>query len=416
MYSFENFRMTYHEEIKQFPIHMIGGLNGSEAIGWGAVKMTGEQCKLAGIKHALLVTTGLKGTGIIDEVQSICTHAGVETTIFKVGQTNPREEDVFNGVKAFQDAGADGFLSVGGGSSHDTTKMIRMLLANPEITDMKEKAAVLDPSFMEVIPTIKPCLYAQVAVNTTTGTGAEMTGFAVVTDWEKHWKYVLVAANMIPTIGILDPALLRTMPQNIAAQSGIDCFVHSMGGFVSRLGNQLAKAVGMRGAKLCWENLAEFSYNRLNDKACEAMAWAQYLGAMTYAMGGGLGMIHGLAHQISAMNDLHHGLTNAMTMVPVVKLNYVAAPDGYAELARNAMDVDTSGMDRFQAAEIAVEKIEYLRNVVGITDEACKLSTYGLTEKDCKHMAKNSINDLCNEGSARDWTEEDSFEVYMSMM
>jgi len=413
MYSFEKFRSTYHEEIKQFPMHVIGGFNGTEAIGWGAVKMTGEQCSQAGIKHALLVTTGLKGTGIIDEVQAICTHAGVETTIFIVGQTNPREEDVFNGVKAFKDSGADGFLSVGGGSSHDTTKMVRMMLANPDVGDMKDKAAVLDPSFMEVIPTIKPCLYSQVAVNTTTGTGAEMTGFAVVTDWEAHWKYVLVAANMIPTIGILDPALLRTMPQHIAAQSGIDCFVHSMGGFASRLGNQLAKACGMRGAKLCWENLAEFSYNRLNDKACEAMAWAQYLGAMTYAMGGGLGMIHGLAHQISAMNDLHHGLTNAMTMVPVVKRNYKAAPDVYAELARNAMDVDTSGMDRFQAAEIAVEKIEYLRNVVGINDEACKLSTYNLTEKDCKHMAGNSVNDLCNEGSARDWTVEDSFDVYM---
>jgi hypothetical protein len=97
MFSFEKFRSTYHEEIKQFPMHIIGGFNGTEAVGWGAVKITGDQCVQAGIKHALLVTTGLKGTGIIDEVQAICTHAGVETTIFKVGQTNPREEDVFNG-------------------------------------------------------------------------------------------------------------------------------------------------------------------------------------------------------------------------------------------------------------------------------------------------------------------------------
>ncbi|MBE9523230.1 MAG: iron-containing alcohol dehydrogenase, partial [Proteobacteria bacterium] len=94
MYSFEKFRSTYHEEITQFPLHMIGGFNGNEIIGWGAVKMTGEQCQLAGMKHALIVTTGLKGTGIIDEVQSICKHAGVETTVFKVGQSNPREEDV----------------------------------------------------------------------------------------------------------------------------------------------------------------------------------------------------------------------------------------------------------------------------------------------------------------------------------
>ena len=415
MYSFEKFRSTYHEEIRQFPLHMIGGFAGNEIVGWGAVKMTGEQCKQAGIKHALLVTTGLKGTGIIEEVQSICKHAGVETTVFKVGQTNPREEDVHNGVKAFQDSGADGFLSVGGGSSHDTTKMIRMMLGNPGM-NLKDKAIKLDPHFFEVLPTIKPCAYAQVAVNTTTGTGAEMTGFAVVTDWEAHWKYVMIAANMLPTMGILDPALLRTLPERIAAQSGIDCFVHGMGGFVSRVGNQLSKACGMAAAKMCYENLPEFVFNRQNDKACEAMAWAQYLGAMTYATGGGVGMIHGLAHQISAVNNLHHGLTNAMTMVPVVKRNYLATPSAFAELARTAFGMDTFKLDRLEAAEKAVERIEYFRNIVGIDDKACKLSTYNLTEKDCLHMAKNSINDLCNEASARDWTEEDSLSVYREMM
>lgn len=92
------------------------------------------------------------------------------------------------------------------------------------------------------------------------------------------------------------------------------------------------------------------------------------------------------------------------------------APEGFAEIASTVFGIDTSKMDRLEAAEAALDRIEYFRNIVGIDDKACTLSTYGLTEKDCKHMAKNSINDLCNEGSARDWTEEDSFEVYMSMM
>jgi formaldehyde dismutase / methanol dehydrogenase len=415
MYSFEKFRMTYHEEIKQFPLHMIGGFNGAEMIGWGAVKMTGEILKQNGVKHALLVTTGLKGTGIIEEVQAICKHAGVETTIFKVGQTNPRVEDVEKGFKAFNESGADGFLSVGGGSSHDTTKMIRMRLANPDLT-LNESAVQLDPHFMEIVPNIKPCLYTQVAVNTTAGTGAEMTGFAVVTDWEAHWKYVLVAANMLPVQGIMDPALLRTMPERIAAQTGMDCFVHGMGGYVSRLKNEHARATGMRGAKLCWENLPEFTYNRLNDKACEAMAWAQYLGALTYALGGGVGMIHAHAHQISAVNNLHHGLTNAMMMIPVVKRNYPADPEGYADLARDCFGIDTRNMDRLQAAEACYERMLYFRNIVGIDEKACTLSTYGLTEKDAKHMSKHTINDLCYEASARDMTEEESFELYMSVM
>ena len=185
MYAHEKFRMTYHEDIRQFPLQMIGGFNGNEIVGWGAVKMTGEQCQLAGMKHALVVTTGLKGTGIVEEVQAICKHAGVETTVFKVGQSNPREEDVENGIKTFKEAGTDGIVSVGGGSSHDTGKLIRMMLENPDL-EMSKTAVQLDPHFMEIVPTIKPCVVPQVAVNTTTGTGAEMTGFSVVTDWEAH--------------------------------------------------------------------------------------------------------------------------------------------------------------------------------------------------------------------------------------
>jgi alcohol dehydrogenase class IV len=78
--------------------------------------------------------------------------------------------------------------------------------------------------------------------------------------------------------------------------------------------------------------------------------------------------------------------------------------------------MDTFKLDRFEAAEKAVERIEYFRNLVGIDEKACKLSTYGLTDKDCQHMAKNTINDMCNEASARDWTEEDSLSVYQEMM
>jgi len=103
-------------------------------------------------------------------------------------------------------------------------------------------------------------------------------------------------------------------------------------------------------------------------------------------------------------------------MVPVVKRNYKANPSAFAELSRTAFGIDTFKLDRLEAAEKAVERIEYFRNIVGIDDKACKLSTYNLSDKDCQHMAKNSINDLCNEASARDWTEEDSLEVYRSMM
>ncbi len=415
MYSFEKFRMTYHEEIRQFPLHFIGGFNASEIVGWGAIKMTGVQCQQAGIKHALLVTTGLRGTGIIEEVQAICKHAGVETSIFKVGQSNPREEDAYGAVQAFKNASADGFLSVGGGSSHDTAKAARLLMANPDLP-LTNFAFKLDPHYTNLLPTIKPCIIPQVAVNTTAGTGAEMTGFGTFTNWKLHWKYCSAAPNMIPAMGILDPACLRTMPERIAAQTGFDCFCHSISGYTTRVGNQVSKALGMRGARMVWENLPEFVYNRLNDKACEAMAWAQYLGALTYALGGGGDMVHGLAHQVSGVSDIHHGLANSIIVAKVFKYNLSSSADTFSELARDAFGADIRNMNRFQAAEALIDKIEYLRNIVGIIEEDCKLSKYNISKEDCKHMAKYAVNDLCAEGNPRDMTEEDAIKFYMEML
>lgn len=416
MWAFEKKRMVYSEQVKQFPLHFPGNLFGRAIIGWGAVKMAGEMCKQAGIKNALLVTTGLSGTGIIEEVQGICTYAGVKTNIFKVGQTNPRIQDAENGVKAYKEAGADGILTVGGGSSHDCGKLIRARMANPN-KEWTELYAVIDPHFTQTFPKHTPVTIPQVSVNTTAGTGADISGMSIVNDMEKHFKVCVLVANNTPSVGISDPALMRCMPEHIAAQTGIDALVHALEGFVSRLGNQISKGVAWRCSKLVWENLPEFTYNRWNDKAAEAMCWAAVLGGMSFAMGGGTGQIHGLAHQLSALDqNLQHGLTNAIMLVPVCRKNYVAAPASFAEYGESCLGIDTRGMSRFQAAEATVDRLEYLRNAVGISGDKIKLSTYGIKEEDCRNMTKYSINSLCYEGNVRDWTEQDSFELYKSLL
>jgi len=412
MYSFEIKRMTFQQDIKQFPLNVIGQVS-PVIVGWGAHKTVGDQLVANGFKHALLCTTGLRGTGIIDEIQAVAKNAGVAITVYNKIHSNPRIEDVEEGIQVFKDAECDGILSVGGGSSHDVGKMIRMRISNPDKTIL-DMACKLDPHFLDVIADIKAPSIPQVSVNTTAGTGAEMTPFAVVTDWEKHYKFPLLCAGLNPVMGINDPLLMRTMPMHLAAQTGIDCLIHAFGGVLSRLNSQIAISCGLNGARLVWENLPEFVYNRWNDKACEAMTWAQYLGATTYGLGGGVGMIHATAHQVSAVNDIHHGLANAIMMVPATRLNIPAAPEKMELLARIAFNVDTRNMTRFEAAEAFVNKMEELRNRVGITD--IKLSHYNIKEPDCEHMSKNSVNDLNMEGNARDMTEADVLALYKSML
>jgi len=403
VYGFEVRRMTYQPDTKQFPLIFTFPVS-PIIMGWGAHLMTGMQLNAVGIKHALVTTTGLRGTGIIEEVESVAKAAGVATTIFDKIHSNPRVDDVEEGLKAYKDAGCDGILSIGGGSSHDVGKMIRLRLANPDRT-LQSMAMQIAPPWLELLMGITPVAVPQVAVNTTAGTGAEVTGFAVVTDWEAHWKLAVAAIGIAPTYGIDDPALMRTMPSHLAAQTGLDCLIHSFGGVLSRLDAEMAVALGLRGAQLVWEALPEFVYNRWNDRACEKMAWAQYLGAMTYGTGGGVGAIHAIAHQLSAVKDLHHGLANAIMMVPVTRLNIPAAAAKMEYLLKHVCGIDTSNMTRFQAAEAWVNELEKFRNLVGITD--IKLSNYGIKEADCKHIASNCVNDVCMEANVRDMPEDD---------
>jgi alcohol dehydrogenase class IV len=164
------------------------------------------------------------------------------------------------------------------------------------------------------------------------------------------------------------------------------------------------------------DNLPEFTYNRLNEKAAEALAWAQFLGALTYAMGGGSGPVHSHAHAISAVMNMHHGLSNAITLVPVLKYMYRAAPERYAEMAYYVYGVDTRNMSRIQAAEKFVEKTEELRNICGITDAALNLRQYDIKDKDLPFMAKHAVNDFCSEAAPADLSEQDCLNIFKSLM
>ena len=418
LYDFEIKRTTYSEERKQFPwIFVAMPMIGSNVQGWNCHVEVGDRFKELGVKNVYIATTGLRGTGIVDEMVGVLKNAGIAYTIGPFTHSNPRTTDIAAGVKAYKDAGCDGVLSVGGGSSHDTGKGIRFEISNPGKT-VTDALAILQPHWMEKCKEFEFIDIPQISVNTTCGTGAEITPFAVMTDWENRWKFNIMAkfpqGGLAPVLGYNDPLFFRCMPEHIAAQSGIDTMVHGFGGVVSRLNNQAAVSVGMQACKMCYENLPEFAMNRWNDKAAENMCWAQHLGSMTYALGGGVGMVHAIAHQISAVNDMHHGLANAIPMIPVCRYNLPACAAKYAEIGRNAFGLDITGKTRFQGAEMFIDELEEFRNNLGIRD--IRLSTYGLTEDECVWMGRHGVNDLNMEGNPRDITEPEYVQFLLDMM
>jgi len=402
-----------NKNIFQFPISYTG-LIGQIAIGWGVHETVADECKAHGIKKALITTTGLKGTGIVDEIKSILNYHGIPTEIFNKITSNPKDYEMMEAYKVFKETGCDGVVSVGGGSSHDVGKGLRAVAANGG-RYCCEMSALIDPPWMEEIKKYQPATIPQIAVNTTAGTGAESTNGAAVVNTRVKAKQLIMIAGLGPTIALTDPLLVRCLPKHLAAQTGFDAYAHAFESCISRMPSHYGKAIAYYVVKLVSENLREFAYNRMNHKACEAMCWAESMATVGLVFGGGVGIVHALGHGISVFCGTHHGLASAVLAVPGERYNQPSCVEKMAEMAA-AVGVNTGGMTRLQAADKWLEELERLLKDLNIrTGDLNK--QFGLKKEDIPHIVQWQYKtDFAREGNPRDFDYDEAVKLMESLL
>jgi formaldehyde dismutase / methanol dehydrogenase len=397
----------------EFPISYTT-LIGKIGLGWGAHETVADECQTAGIKKALIATSGLNGTGIVDEIQGILHHRGIATEIYDKVTSNPKDFEVEEAFAIFQQAQCNGVVSIGGGSSHDCGKGVRALAANSDkkIGDM---AAFLDPPWMEKMKTYHPITVPQISVNTTAGTGAESTMAAVIINSRDRIKQVIMVPGLAPTAALIDPLLIRMMPRNLAAQTGFDALAHAFECYITRLPSRYSRYLMLGSMSLVSQSLREFAYNRMNSKACEDMCWAESMSGLGLSHGGGVGIVHGFSHGISTLYNVHHGLASAAVAVPLERYNAECCPEKFADMAR-AMGVDTRGMTTGQAADRWFEEIERLLKDLDIQTGNLK-KQFGVKEEDLEHIIlKQYKNDFNREGNPRDYNFEECLRLFKSLL
>lgn len=401
-----------NKEIHEFPIIYTNPIP-RIALGWGAYQTVGDECKSAGMKKALIVTSGLKGTGIIDEMKGVINYAGVSTEIYDKISSNPRTTQVMEAYKAFKEAKCDGVVAVGGGSSMDTGKGVRVVAANGG-KDITNFTVFIDPPWINTLKTMKPCTIPQISVATTAGTGAEVSSFAALTNLKARMKILVSAPNIHSTVAVIDPLLIRLCPRNIAAWSGFDAMAHGIEAFVTKVQGPYAYGMLLRCVELVFKNIREFTYNRMDYAACERMAWAATMGGIAIGFGAGAGIVHGLGHQISGLTDVHHGRINAVMMLAGERYNQPAINEKLAALTR-AMGIDTTGMTDIEAADRWFDEIEQLLKDLDITPGQLK-KQFGLQEKDLQHIVNIYHNDFCSQGNPREFNSEEVLGVLKGAM
>ena len=392
-----------NKEIFEFPIIYTNPIP-RMALGWGSYQTVGDECKAAGMKKALIVTSGLKGTGIIDEMKGVINYAGVATDVYDKITTNPKDWQVMEAYKAFKDGQCDGVVAVGGGSSIDTGKAVRVVAANGG-KDVTNFTVFLDPPWIETLKKMKPCRIPQVSVATTSGTGAEVSSFAALSNTKTKMKILVSAPNINSTVAVIDPLLARLQSREMAAWSGFDAMAHGIEAFVTKVQGPYAYGMLLRCVELVYKNIREFTYNRMNNTACERMCWAATMGGIAIGFGAGAGIVHGVGHQISALTDCHHGRINAIMMLAGERYNQPAIIEKLAALTR-AMGIDTTGMTEWEAADRWFDEIEQLLKDLEITPGQLK-KQFGVQEKDLERIVKVYSNDFCSQGNPKAFNHDE---------
>ena len=376
-------------------------LNGTSYFGQGAIQEIVNEIKNRHFKKALVTSTpDLFEFKVATKVTDLLDAAGIDYEIYDGIKPNPTIENVTAGVDACKAAGADVIVAVGGGSPIDTSKAIATIITNPEFADVR--------SLEGLAPTKNPCLPI-IAVTTTSGTAAEVTINYVITDVEKNRKFVCVDPHDIPIVAIVDPDMSASMPTGLCASTGMDALVHAVEGYITKGAWELTDMLHLKAIEIIGRSLRSAVAGDYAGR--EAMSLGQYIAGMGFS-NVGLGIVHSMAHPLSAVYDIPHGKACAMLLTAVLKFNAPATGEKYREIARVMGVPNVDAMDEAAYRQAAIDVIQKLADDVGIPKS---LSEAGVKREDIPFLAESAFNDACTPGNPRDVSLEEIIGIYESI-
>ena len=282
--------------------------------GAGRISEIAEACAAAGIANPLLVTDrGLAPLPITVQTLDLMQAAGLGRGIFAEVDPNPTEINLAAGIAAYKAGGHDGVIAFGGGSGLDLGKMVAFMAGQTRpVWDFEDIGDWWTRADSDVIAPI-------VAVPTTAGTGSEVGRASVITNSVSHVKKVIFHPRVLPAVVICDPELTVGMPSVITAGTGMDAFAHCLEAFSSPHYHPMSQGIALEGMRLVKDYLPRAFADGGDIEARAQMMAAASMGAVAFQKG--LGAIHAVSHPVGAIYNTHHGMTNAVVMPMVLRMN-----------------------------------------------------------------------------------------------
>ena len=365
-------------------------------------------------KRAFIVTDSfLYKNGYTKPIEDKLDSMGIVHTCFYDVQPDPTLASAKAGAAAMRAFEPDCIIALGGGSAMDAGKVMWVLYEHPE-ADFSD----MSMDFMDIrkrvytFPKMGEKAYF-VAIPTSSGTGSEVTPFAIITDQDTGVKWPLADYQLMPNMAIVDTDNMMSQPKGLTCASGIDVMTHAIESYVSIMASDYTRGLSLQAIKLVFDYLPRAYKDGTDVEARDHMANASCLAGMAFA-NAFLGVNHSLAHKLGAFHHLPHGLANAVVLTNVIRYNAAEVPvkmgtfpqyeypntmARYAEIGRY---VGLTGKDDAEVLEKFIAKLEDLKKEIEIKDS---IQAYGVDEKyfleTLDEMSEQAFNDQCTGANPR---------------
>lgn len=313
--------------------------------------------------------------GIATKVLGEIEKADVKVTVFDGVIPNPTNEVVEEAAEIAKKENIDVFVAVGGGSSIDLTKAVNILMTNPGPIGQYGGIGMVKE---DVLPLI--------AIPTTAGTSSEITNVVALTDTEAVCKYVIIDNKIVADRVIADPEFTRTMPPSVTAATGMDAITHAVESYISNMATPLTEYHSLKGLQIFYENLPKAVADGNDMHAREQMMLGCIIAGFGFS-NANLGLVHGIAHTLSAHFHLAHGMANATVLPYVMEYNADSCPEKMVELAK-AIQLPVSGNLDEDKLLLSKELLK-LTKTLGIKT----LSEQGIKEEDLSMLADDVLKE-----------------------
>ncbi len=361
--------------------------------GNGVIRELPAHLKSQRLKEPLIVTDPTVAQ--LDFFKKIVEHLkqeGFSVAVFSDIHKNPVKSDVLKGGDAFRGEECDSIIGIGGGAALDVARAIALNAYHERDLFDYDDLIGGDKYVTEIVPYF-------VTVPTTSGTGSEVGRSAIISEDESKKKRILFSPRLMAKQVFADPELTYELPPAITAATGMDALTHNMEAFVAKNFHPICEGIALEGMHLIAEALDD-AVNRPSSESRAKMMLASMMGAIAFQKG--LGVVHSLAHPLSALLDTHHGLANAVNIPYGMRFNYPGFENQFKRMARNLELSDESG-------EGVVNWLFELNTKIGIPH---KLSEIGVKEEHIETLADLAFADFCHPNNPKPVTREDFRKLY----